>query len=146
MISGKTREETCSAVLRTRDRLASSYSYTFGGFQQRKECHLLSCFGQSSSTIKFGGCHHTFGTPPTYYYCALVFESIPYLPFYFASSFGRCKVQGVHVHDDHYLLNSVEVSLKTARSRIVHTSIDHGRDEQRPIKENTKKFVGTCFI
>ena len=55
-------------------------------------------------------------------------------------------VQGVHVHDDHYLLNSVEVSLKTARSRIVHTSIDHGRDEQRPIKENTKKFVGTCFI
>ena len=64
---------------------------------------------------------------------------------------GGCHYIGGHGHDDQYLLISVEVSLKTASSRIVHTSIDHDRDEQRPIKENIKKngwhlFYWTWFL
>ena len=64
---------------------------------------------------------------------------------------GGCHyISAYHGHDDQYLLISVEVSLKTA-SRIVHTSIDHDRDEQRPIKENIKKngwhlFYWTWFL
>ena len=90
MISGKTREKTCSAVLRTRDLACCALHYVV---------HL-----EGSNNVKMGGGRfalfikdpYKLRTPP------------------FAILFGLCKVRAYHGHDDQYLLISVEVSFKIA--------------------------------
>ena len=115
MISGKAREKTCSAVLRTRDLARFAlYSYFWrvptSCLQSVNLYHLLRSPGQISFLISdciwWVSLH--FGGIANIQLLCLSFQEHPL----FAILFGLCKVQGWH--DDHYLLNSVEVSLKTA--------------------------------